>query len=117
MDTSDMNESRDTFYSVQTSGVLDIDDDEDPYQSVDQLLAGENMLNSSISSYHSSQNQYCKPDSVVEFCIKSIDFQEQQDSRASLSEQRRSSTKSSRKSIRSDRPAAGEIIYSLYIGD
>jgi hypothetical protein len=78
MDTSDMmgmNESRDTFYSRQTESMLDDDDqdyekdyDDDPQAHSKSFQSG---VSSSMGSYHSSQNQYCKSDSILEFCIKS----------------------------------------------
>ena len=78
MDTSDMmgmNESRDTFYSQQTGMSMLEDDpdydneyDDDPHAHSKSFQSG---VSSSMGSYHSSQNQYCKSDSILEFCIKS----------------------------------------------
>jgi hypothetical protein len=44
------------------------DEDDDPYAHTKSFTSA---VSDSMGSYHSSQNQYCKSDSILEFCIKS----------------------------------------------
>ena len=44
------------------------DEDDDPYAHTKSFTSA---VSDSMGSYHSSQNQYCKSDSILEFYIKS----------------------------------------------